>query len=90
MRTRVEGGEFDWSSLVLHNVQPLKVAIVEATSWIGAPLSATDLAHSLGDGSGLSLISYHQAQLAGLGVLEQAQARPAEGAEERRYFFPSR
>ena len=87
MKTIAEDGAFDWSSLVLHIVHPLKVAIVEATLRIGEPVSATDLTRSFGGGCSLSLVSYHQAQLAKIGVLEQVRTRPARGAEEKFYFF---
>lgn len=90
MRANVEDEEFDWSSLVPHVVHPVKVAIVEATLWIGRPLSASDLCRSFGVEHNVSLVSYHQVQLAKLGVLERVATRPARGAEEKFYFFPGR
>ncbi len=89
MTTRAGGEPFDWDVLVPRLVHPLKVAIIEATHWIGEPLSASQLAQCFGERWSLSLVSYHQTQLAKLGVLveDEARRRRVRGSVEKLYGF---
>jgi hypothetical protein len=84
-----EGDElvFAWDELVPRVVHPLKVAIIEALLWIGAPLSATDLKNIFDDGSNLSLISYHLVTLAKVEALTIVRKRQGRGSVEKFYFF---
>ena len=83
------GGEpvYDWAALVPLDLHPLKVAIVEALSWIGTPLSASDLNKALNEQFGVSLVSHHVRCLAELGALEERSKRQVRGATEHFYFF---
>lgn len=85
----VEGGEpFTWDALVPRIVHPLKVSIVEALSWIGEPLSASELTKVIGDEKyGLSHVSYHMVKLAKAGAIEVVRTRPVRGSLEKFYFF---
>ena len=86
----MEGGEFhafDWATLVPHVVHPLKVAMIEALSWIGEPLSPAEMERVLDHQFGLSLVAYHVNKLVETGVLEPVGSRPVRGAMETYYFF---
>ncbi len=73
-----------------HVVHPVQVAIVEALTWIGHPLSATELCEVLDEpGFYLSLVSYHLAKLKGFGAIRKTGKRPVRGATETFYFFPA-
>jgi hypothetical protein len=84
------GSTFDWDSLVPFLVHPLKVAIVEAISWIEAPLSASELAKIFMSEFELSLVSYHLTKLAGVGAVVKVGQRPVRGALQSFYYFPDR
>lgn len=78
--------DFDWESLVSRFIHPVKVAIIEAMSWIDQPLSATELTTILGrDNHGLGVVAYHVATLAELGVIEATHERQVRGARETYY-----
>lgn len=79
---------FDWGSLVPRCIHPIKVAIIEAMSWIDQPLSATELRAILGKESfGLGTVAYHVNTLAQLGVIEATHQRQVRGARETYYFL---
>jgi DNA-binding transcriptional ArsR family regulator len=79
---------FDWESLVPLLVHPVKVAIIEAMSWIDRPLSATDLDKILNGDIGVSLISYHLRKLAELGAIERVHQETVRGAVQSFYALP--
>jgi DNA-binding transcriptional ArsR family regulator len=82
---------FDWSALVPHVVHPLKVAIIEASSWIDRPLSATDLTKLVDDGRlGLSHVSYHVLRLADAGILEKVNQRQVRDSTGKPYVLAPR
>ncbi|HYJ22207.1 MAG TPA: hypothetical protein VEW07_09320 [Solirubrobacterales bacterium] len=78
---------FDWGALVPRLVHPMKVTIIEALSWIGEPLSATDFRKLLDGGFSVGFISYHLKGVAKTGVLEMVRERPARNSREKFYFF---
>jgi DNA-binding transcriptional ArsR family regulator len=78
---------FDWEALVSLLVHPAKVEIIEAMSWIGEPLSATDLDRILNGNLGVSLISYHLRKLAGLKAIEKVRQEPVRGAIQTYYVL---
>lgn len=81
---------FDWESLIPLFVHPVKVAVIEALSWIGRPLSTAELSTMLaGRGHSLGVVAYHVGRLAKLGVIEVTHERQARGARETFYFFPN-
>jgi hypothetical protein len=85
-----DGQTVDWETLVAHVIHPAKVAIIEALAWIGRPLSPSLMEEVLkGNGLYLSLIAYHVKGLAEMGLLEIVATKPARGALERFYFFPT-
>jgi hypothetical protein len=84
-----EGRSVDWESVVARLVHPVKVAIIEALTRVGRPLSTTEMEALFDDGGlYLSLLSYHARGLVDVGVLEVVVTRQARGALERFYFFP--
>jgi DNA-binding transcriptional ArsR family regulator len=76
---------FDWEALIPLLVHPVKVSIIEAMTWIGEPLSATDLDRILQGGVGVSLISYHLRKLAELEVIEPVRKGTVRGAVQTFY-----
>jgi len=76
---------FDWEALVALLVHPVKVSIIEAMSWIGEPLSATDLDRLLKGKVGVSLISYHLRKLVELGVILPVRKETVRGAVQTFY-----
>ncbi|HVD41538.1 MAG TPA: helix-turn-helix domain-containing protein [Solirubrobacterales bacterium] len=80
---------FDWEALVALLVHPVKVSIIEAMSWIGEPLSATDLDRILKGRVGVSLISYHLRKLVELGVIEPVRKETVRGAVQTFYGLSS-
>ena len=76
---------FDWETLVPLLVHPVKVEIIEAMSWIGLPLSATDLDRVLRGKIGVSLLSYHLRKLAEVGALKRVRREPVRGAVQTFY-----
>jgi hypothetical protein len=87
MKTMGGNEPFDWSLLVPHIVNPIKVGVIEAMSWIGEPLSARDLSKVFEDEWGLSAISYHVRTLAEAGTLRVIRRRQVRGSIETFYFF---
>jgi hypothetical protein len=85
-----QGSTFEWDALVPYLVHPLKVAIVEAVSWIDMPLSASELAKIFMSEFELSLVSYHLTKLAAVGAVVKVGQRPVRGALQTFYFFPGR
>lgn len=81
--------EFDWAALIARVVHPTRVAIIEALSNLGQPLSPTELTKLFDDPEGhyLSLISYHARNLAREGMLTVASTRQVRGAQERFYVI---
>lgn len=77
---------FDWLALLGAYVHPVKVAILEAMSWIDEPLSAAELTRILA-GQSLGVVSYHLTSLAERGVIEPVSERQARGARETYYFY---
>jgi hypothetical protein len=88
-----DGGEhFDWNLLVPRLVHPLKVAIIEALSWLGEPISPTDITKMFDDEAEphyLSLVAYHAAKLEEIGAIEVMRTRPVRGALEKFYGLSS-
>jgi DNA-binding transcriptional ArsR family regulator len=76
---------FDWEALVPLLVHPAKVEIIEAMSWIGQPLSATDLDRILSGQLGVSLVSYHLRKLAELKAIEKVRQEHVRGAIQTFY-----
>lgn len=76
---------FDWEALVALLIHPVKVSIIEAMSWIGEPLSATDLDRILKGEVGVSLISYHLRKLVELGVMQPVRRESVRGAVQTFY-----
>ena len=82
-----DGLQFDWAVLVPQVLHPLKVAIIEAISYIGHPLSPTELHQVLDHQAGLSLVAYHVRRLAQAGALVETGHREVRGARETFYFL---
>ena len=78
---------FDWEALVSLLVHPAKVEIIEAMSWIGEPLSATDLDRILDGTLGVSLVSYHLRKLAELKAIEKVRQEAVRGAIQSFYVL---
>jgi hypothetical protein len=78
---------FDWEALVPLVAHPTKVAVIEAMTYIGRPLSASMLREVFNWEWTLSRVSYHVTTLAKFGVLIKVGERPVRGAMERFYFF---
>jgi DNA-binding transcriptional ArsR family regulator len=76
---------FNWEALVPLLVHPVKVEIIEAMSWIGLPLSATDLDRVMRGQIGVSLLSYHLRKLAEVGAIERVRREPVRGAVQTFY-----
>ena len=79
---------FDWAALVPVVFHPLKVAIIEALTWIGTPLSATDLTKVFDKRFAVPNLNYHLHELAKVGALKQVRKRRVRGAVEK-FYFPS-
>lgn len=80
---------FDWEALVPLVTHPIKVAVIEAMTYVGRPLSASMLREIFKWEWTLSRVSYHVTTLAKFGVLTKVGERPVRGAMERFYFFTS-
>lgn len=76
---------FDWEALVPLLVHPVKVAIIEAMTWIEQALSATDLDRLLQGEFGVSLLSYHLRKLAELEVIAPTRRETVRGATQTFY-----
>ena len=77
--------DFDWEALVPLLVHPVKVEIIEAMSWVGLPLSATDLDRILRGQIGVSLLSYHLRKLTEVGALQRVRREQVRGAIQTFY-----
>lgn len=80
-----EASAFNWAALVPLLVHPVKVEIIEALSWVGLPLSATDLDRLLHGQIGVSLLSYHLRKLVEVGAIERVRQEPVRGAVQSFY-----
>lgn len=76
---------FHWEALVPLLVHPVKVAAIEAMTWIDQPLSATDLDRILQSEFGVSLLSYHLRKLAELKVIAPTRRESVRGATQTFY-----
>lgn len=75
-----------WEALVPAVIHPTKVAVLEAMEWIGRPLSANDIAKSLGlQKVTRPLVSYHLSQLLEAGVIDLDHTQKVRGTFEK--FF---
>lgn len=83
-----EPAQFDWAWLVPRVVHPIKVAIVEAMTWIGRPLSSAELAEVFEDQYPIGTIAYHVRTLRDSKVLTPVSHRHVRGAVETFYAFP--
>lgn len=86
-----EGDEavpFDWDALVASVLHPTRVAIIEAMTWIGEPLSATDIKKIFGGKFLAQTIGYHLTALEKVGGLVKVRQRHVRGATESFYFPP--
>lgn len=81
--------QFDWGSLVPHIVKPAKVALIEALHYIDRPMSATELAKTLGREFTVPGISYHLRVLAEAGITRKVGERKVRGAKEKFYVLAS-
>jgi len=80
--------DIDWHVLVSRMIHPTKVATIEALSWIGQPLSASQLVAVFDrEKDYLSLVSYHVRRLLEAGVLEIVEERQVRGTVEKLFFF---
>lgn len=79
-----------WEPFLPQLVHPTKVAIVEALTYIGEPLSAVQLGKVLGDvGGGFreSNVRYHLNHLAEIGALEVDPQNAQRTADSKQKFF---
>jgi len=81
---------FQWDTLVPHLLHPIKVAIIEAMSWIGEPVSPRELDLIFDDEFGVSLVSYHVGVLVDYGALEKAGQEPVRGALKTFYVLAAK
>lgn len=68
----------DWAALVPLLAHPVRMAIIEALVWIGAPLSASDLDKVLDKRFGLGNVSYHLRELTKVGAVRLVRGRQVE------------
>lgn len=81
---------FDWASVIRWRVHSVQVFIVEALSWIGRPLSATELRELCGGAATVDAISFHLKQLAKLDLVEpvaRLKVRKSQGLKGESFFF---
>lgn len=90
MTRRNNSQDFEWDMLVPRLVHPLKVAIIEAMSWIDEPLSPRDLDLVFDDEFGVSLVAYHVGTLADYGVVEKVGSELVRGVVKTFYELTSR
>jgi hypothetical protein len=84
------GQRFEWDMLVPHLVHPLKVAIIEAMSWIDEPVSPRELDLAFEEEFGVSLVSYHVRVLADYGALEKVRQQAVRGALQTFYVLTAK
>ena len=85
-----EEWSFDWASLVPHLVHPVKVAIIEAMSWVEPPLSPKELDRIFDEQFGVSLVAYHVRTLADVGVVERVRQQSVRGALQSFYALSAK
>lgn len=85
-----ERPEFAWDKLVPELVHPMKVAIVEAMTVIGEPLSANAVRQLCEEDLSVSYISYHFQTLLKVGAIEHVRTEQSRGACEKFYVVRSR
>lgn len=78
---------FDWAMLIPNLVHPTRVAVVEAMSWIGRPLSSTDFTHIFDNELTVSYLAYHVRELRKIEVVEKVSSRQVRGATESFYVL---
>jgi hypothetical protein len=81
---------FEWDMLVPYLIHPLKVAIVEAMSWIEEPVSPRELDRIFEDEFGVSLVAYHVRVLADIGAVEKVRQQAVRGALQTFYVLTAR
>jgi hypothetical protein len=79
----------DWEALVALVLHPLKVSTLEALTYVGEPLSATDLQELVGadEEVDVAALEDHLQQLVDAGALEVTGERRGPGTAETLYFF---
>jgi len=82
--------KFEWDMLIPHLVHPLKVAIIEAMTWIDEPVSPRDLDLAFEEEFGVSLVSYHVRILADYGALEKFRQQAVRGALQTFYVLAAK
>jgi predicted transcriptional regulator len=68
--------------LIESQVNPVKVAVIEALHWVGGPLSAHEV-WLMGVGAELSTVAYHVKTLVDLGILTHVAEAPVRGSLEK-------
>ncbi|HEU4678687.1 MAG TPA: helix-turn-helix domain-containing protein [Terrimicrobiaceae bacterium] len=74
-----ESPQYAWDRRVALLVHPTKVAILEAFTWIGEPLSPKLIDEVLDRKLGVSLVAYHMRKLADSGLLDQTHQSLSNG-----------
>ena len=85
--TSGNGHYFDWDALVPHLIHPVKVAIVEAMTWIVVPVSPRELDKAFDEQFGVSLVSYHVRTLVDVGAVEKVHQQAVRGALQTFYVL---
>lgn len=81
---------FNWDTLVPHLIHPMKVAIIEAMSWVEEPVSPRELDRMFGDEYGVSLVAYHVRVLADIGTVEPVRQQAVRGALQTFYVLTAK
>lgn len=77
--------DFFWENHVPLFVHPVKVAAIEALTWIDEPFSPKQL-DDMSDGDfGVSIVAYHMKRLAELGLIEISSHGYVRGARQTFY-----
>ncbi|MDX6626074.1 MAG: hypothetical protein QOE56_1063 [Solirubrobacterales bacterium] len=84
---RDELPSFNWAALVPNLVHPIRVAMVEAWSWIDRPLSSTDFAQIFDNEFSVSYLAYHVRELLKMKALKKVSSRQVRGATESFYVL---
>ncbi len=90
MRSPNNGHPFDWEILVPRLIHPMKVAIIEAMSWIEVPVSPKELDRIFGEEFGVSLVAYHMRRLAQVGAVEKDHQESVRGALQTFYVLAAK
>jgi DNA-binding transcriptional ArsR family regulator len=80
-----EEGEFPWAEVVPLFVHPVKVAAIEALSWLDDPFSPKQLEEMSAGSFGVSIAAYHMRTLADLGLIEKSHQAQVRGALQTFY-----